>query len=194
MMCHFWPTEVGQKGEVRGRHIAVPVPELPADIYSGKCPHTAAAIEKGTHVSCQIWFNEPKPELPHRHMGSVLGGTAERPWLTWSRGSGSLICTLCGYVYNTYYWFESVWDFRKKFRNVPCSCKYPAVENIHLYLLPAFISFAHRDTSWAGLVLMGPVGWGPAGDGDHSVLMALHPSFFPLQELTLQVTHWFYLF
>lgn len=69
MMCHFWPTEAGQKGEVRGRHIAVPVPEWPADIYSGKCPHTAAAIEKGTHVSCQIWFNEPKPELPHRHMG-----------------------------------------------------------------------------------------------------------------------------
>lgn len=66
-----------------------------------KMPPYCCCNRKGTHGSCQIWFSEPKPELPYRYMRSVLGGTAERLWLTWSRGSGSLICSLCGYVYNT---------------------------------------------------------------------------------------------
>jgi len=48
-----------------------------------------------------------------------------------------------------------------------------------------FCPWGHWSPSRAGLALMGPVGQDLAGEGGHqAALMALHPSYFPTQELT----------
>lgn len=123
-----------------GRHIAVPVPKWPVGIYSGKCPHTAAAIEKETYV----WSAKTRTAI---HAYEVTVRWDYRKTMAYLKQRFVHYVVMCVTLTSTCYWSESVRDFRKKLRNVASHCKYPAVENIHLHVLSPFISFDLGDTS-----------------------------------------------